>query len=130
MEEKDDIYKNLVTLLKLFKNRPYHLAKFLVDKKALTDKFSKEILSSSKLPDLDLEKLKNQKPVYFSSINQMDDYYQSLLEPEKSKPKTPQQIEKELNKKLDELIKSENYEDAACLRDYMIMKGFKRKFKF
>lgn len=79
MEEKDDIYKNLVTLLKLFKNRPYHLAKFLVDKKALTDKFSKEILSSSKLPELDLEKLKNQKPVYFSSINQLEDYYQSLL---------------------------------------------------
>jgi hypothetical protein len=129
MEEKDDIYKNLVTLLKLFKNRPYHLAKFLVDKKALTDKFYQEILSSNKLPDLDFDS-KKQKPIYFSSIDQMEDYFQSLLEPQKAKPKTTQQIEKELNTKLDQLIKNENYEDAACLRDYMIMKGFKRKFKF
>jgi hypothetical protein len=128
MEEKDDIYKNLVTLLKLFKNRPYHLAKFLIDKKALTDKFSKDILSSSKLSDL--EENKNQKPVYFSSISQMEDYFQSILETKSVKAKTVGQIEKELNQKLDELLKDEKYEDAACIRDYMVMKGFKRKFKF
>lgn len=128
MEEKDDIYKNLVTLLKLFKNRPYHLAKFLIDKKALTDKFSKDILSSSKLSDL--EENKNQKPVYFTSISQMEDYFQSILETKSVKTKTVRQIEKELNQKLDELLKDEKYEDAACLRDYMVMKGFKRKFKF
>lgn len=128
MEEKDDIYKNLVTFLKLFKNRPYHLAKFLVDKKALNDKFSKEILSSIKLSDIDYDQSKNKKPIYFNSISQMEDYFQSLFEPQEKKTKTIKQIETELNLKLDELIKGEQYEDAACLRDYMVMKGFKRKF--
>jgi hypothetical protein len=88
MEEKDDIYKNLVTFLKLFKNRPYHLAKFLVDKKALNDKFSKEILSSIKLSDIDYDQSKNKKPIYFNSISQMEDYFQSLFEPQEKKTKT------------------------------------------
>lgn len=128
MSKKDDIYKNLVTLLKLFKNRPYHLAKFLIDKDALNEKFSKDIKNSSKLSELD--STKNSKSLNFLSISQMDDYFQSLFEREQIKPKTPQQIEKELNKELDKLLKEENYEEAACLRDYMVMKGFKRKSKF
>ena len=60
----------------------------------------------------------------------MDDYFQSLFEIDQIKPKTPHQIEKELNKELDRLLKEEKYEEAACLRDYMVMKGFKRKSKF
>jgi hypothetical protein len=128
MSKKDDIYKNLVTLLKLFKNRPYHLAKFLIDKEALNEKFSKDIKNSSKLSELD--STKNSKSFNFLSISQMDDYFQSLFESEEIKSKTPQQIEKELNKELDKLLKEENYEEAACLRDYMAMKGFKRKSKF
>ena len=123
MNNKDDIYKNLVTLLKLFKNRPYHLAKFLIDKKALNNKFKSDILNSQKLSDLDSNKNLN-----FPSISQMDDYFQSLLEIDEKKPKSAKQIEKELNLELDSLIKQEKYEEAACLRDYMVMKGFKRKF--
>jgi hypothetical protein len=128
MSKKDDIYKNLVTLLKLFKNRPYHLAKFLIDKDALNEKFSKDIKNSSKLSELDSNK--NSKSLNFLSISQMDDYFQSLFESDQIKPKTPQQIEKELNKELDRLLKEEKYEEAACIRDYMAMKGFKRKSKF
>jgi protein-arginine kinase activator protein McsA len=99
-----------------------------VDKKALNDKFSKEILSSIKLSDIDYDQSKNKKPIYFNSISQMEDYFQSLFEPQEKKTKTIKQIETELNLKLDELLKAEQYEDAACLRDYMVMKGFKRKF--
>lgn len=128
MSKKDDIYKNLVTLLKLFKNRPYHLAKFLIDKDALNEKFSKDIKNSSKLSELD--STKNSKSLNFLSISQMDDYFMSFFESDQIKSKTPQQIEKELNKELDRLLKEENYEEAACLRDYMVMKGFKRKSKF
>jgi hypothetical protein len=132
MEEKDDIYKNLVTFLKLFKNRPYHLAKFLLDKNALTDKFSKDIINSDKLSDLDTDgdNTKNQKNLNFTSISQMEDYFQSLLDTKVLKTKTPEQVEAELNKKLDELLKNEKYEDAACLRDYMVMRGIKRKSNF
>lgn len=128
MSNKDDIYKNLVTLLKLFKNRPYHLAKFLIDKEGLNEKFTKDILRSSKLSELEINK--NLKNPNFSSISQMDDYFNSLLDFEQVQKKSPAQVEKELNKELDKLLKEEKYEEAACLRDYMLAKGFKRKFKF
>lgn len=128
MSKKDDIYKNLLTLLKLFKNRPYHLAKFLLDKGALSEKFISDIINSEKLSDIESDK--NSKNLNFSSISQMDDYFQSLLENKKSKPKSQKQIEKDLNAELDSLLKEEKYEEAACLRDYMVAKGFKRKYKF
>jgi hypothetical protein len=128
MSKKDDIYKNLVTLLKLFKNRPYHLAKFLIEKEGLNNKFIKDILNSPKLSELDLTK--NSKSFNFTSISQMDDYFQSLLEPNQIKPKSPKETEKELNQELDKLLKQEKYEEAACLRDYMLARGFKRKYKF
>lgn len=126
MDEKDDIYKNLITLLKLFKNRPYHLAKFLIDKEALNEKFRSDILNSTKLNELETAEQKK----YFKNISDMEDYFHSLLDSSEIKLKTPQQIEKDLNKKLDQLIKEEKYEEAASLRDYMSMKGIKRKSKF
>lgn len=123
MENNDDIYKNLVTFLKLFKNRPYHLAKYLIDNNALTDKFQKDIINSQKLSQLDNEN----DDIYFKSIAQMDDYFQSLLDVKELKSKTIEQIELELNAKLDNLLKNEKYEEAASLRDYMYSKGYKRK---
>lgn len=128
MSKGGDIYKNLVTLLKLFKNRPYHLAKFLLDKDALDKKFSQEIQSSTKLLELD------QKPGElnpdFNNITKMNDYFQNLLENNHSELQTPAELERDLNTQLDRLIKEEKYEEAACLRDYMMEKNFKRKSKF
>ena len=127
MEDKDDIYRNLVEFLKLFKNRPYHLAKFLVEKKALNDKFKKDLLESNKLSNIDE---KNQRLNNFTSISEMEDYLQSIFEKEEYNKDNKEEMEVKLNKKLNELIKLEKYEDAACLRDYMVMQGFKRKLKF
>ena len=38
---------NLVNLFKLFKNRPYHLTRFLLDQDALKDNFLKKINNNS-----------------------------------------------------------------------------------
>lgn len=130
MEDKDDIYKNLVALLRLFKNRPYHLAKYLMENQAFSEKFEKDILNSSKLNMINKSDDKSPKQLNFVSISQMDDYFQSLLDTKDLKSKTIQQLENELNDKLDNLIKTEKYEDAARLRDYMKQKGYKRKFNF
>ena len=126
MEERDDIYRNLVTLLKLFKNRPYHLAKFLLENGAITEKFEKDILNSSKLNELNTEEEITSTPKPFISISQMEDYFQSILDTKELKSKTNEQIELELNTKLDDLLKDEKYEDAARLRDYMKIKRIKR----
>lgn len=133
--ENEELYKNLVILLKMFKNRPYHLAKYLVENSALTNDFITKLQNSEKLKEMsNEEKTSEQKllpppvPVYFVDISQMENFYSSLIDDIKqlSKDKGIDQIEKELNEKLDKCIKEEKYEDAARIRDYMVRNGIKR----
>jgi excinuclease UvrABC helicase subunit UvrB len=124
-------YQNLITLLKLFKNRPYHLAKYLLENSAFTDKFIENISNSSKLSDLSDEPENIQSTsLSFISISQMEDFYASLLDSkELDTKKSHKELEKEINKKLDELIQQEKFEEAAYLRDWMKMKKMKRNSK-
>jgi len=132
--EGEDVYKSLVTLLKMFKNRPYHLAKYLVENSALTNEFITKLKNSNKLKELSAEEKNEQKllppasPVYFLDIAQMDNFYNSFLDDlkELAKDKGIEQLTKELNDKLDKCIKEEKYEDAARIRDYMSRNGIKR----
>lgn len=135
--ENEDIYRNLVILLKMFKNRPYHLAKYLVENSALTNDFINKLKNSDKLKELsDEEKTSDQKflpapvPVYFVDISQMENFYNSFVDDLKqiSKEKGIEQVTKELNEKLDKCIKDEKFEDAARIRDYMNRNGIKRIF--
>jgi excinuclease UvrABC helicase subunit UvrB len=135
--ENEDIYRNLVILLKMFKNRPYHLAKYLVENSALTNDFINKLKNSDKLKELsDEEKTSEQKflpapvPVYFVDISQMENFYNSFVDDLKqlSKEKGVEQVTKELNEKLDKCIKDEKFEDAARIRDYMNRNGIKRIF--
>lgn len=118
MNEND----NIIIFLKLFKNRPYHLAKYLIDNSAFNKNFINKLNKSDVLNKLkeDIET----DDVYFMDISQMDDYYSSLLE--SSKNKNNDEICKELNIKLNDLIKQEKFEEAAKLRDYMTKKSIKR----
>lgn len=132
-EEKDQLYKNLVILLKMFKNRPYHLAKYLSDNSAFNQKFIKKILESDKLKDLSKEEDESSVnmtiiPIHFNDINQMNDFYSSIVDDIKllSKEKSMEEMTKSINTKLDSCIKSENYEDAVRIRDYMMRNGIKR----
>jgi hypothetical protein len=132
--KNEKIYQNLVVLFKLFRNRPYHLAKYLLENSAISEEFLKKLNSSEKLKELSEENSTGQKllpspePVYFLDIKQMDDFYQSFIDnlSELTKDKDIEQITKDLNEKLDNLIKSEKYEDAARVRDYMSRNNIKR----
>lgn len=124
MNNDSEIHKRLITLLKLFKNRPYHLAKYLLDNSALSEEFTKHLLESKKISDLsetDMEMVKN-----FTSISKMEDFYTSLINDINDKDK--ENIEKEINKKLNDLISKERYEEAAKIRDYMKRNGIKRNW--
>ena len=116
MNNNEDFQNNLVAFLKLFKNRPYHLAKYLVDNSALSKNFIDKIMKSDKLEKSDK---------YFSDISQMNDFYNSLLDTKDLK-KSIEEITKETNEKMDDLIKTEKFEDAARLRDYMNKHKIKR----
>ena len=126
MENNDEFYQNLVTLLKLFKNRPYHLGKFLIENSALCEDFIENILKSDKINEIkeQLEKGDNPPIFNFNNINKMQDYFNSLTQI--SDKQDPSELLKELNIKMDELIKNEKFEEAARLRDYMYKKNIKR----
>lgn len=133
--ENEELYRSLVILLKMFKNRPYHLAKYLVENSALTEEFIRKLKNSDRLKELkDDEKSSEQKllpvpvPVYFVDISQMENFYSSFIDDiqQLSKQKSIEEITKELNKKLDNLIKKEKYEEAARVRDYMMRNNIKR----
>lgn len=126
---ENDSYKNLITLLKLFKNRPYHLAKYLLDNSALNQKFVDNILNSSSLAKLSSDgniQKNNPSPIHFINISQMEDFYSSLLDEKEVLKKSKSELQKEMNEKLDKLISEEKFEEAAYLRDWMKMKNIKR----
>jgi hypothetical protein len=130
MDNNEELYKNLVSLLKLFKNRPYHLAKYLIDNSAFNKTFVNKVLKSEKLNEFSEDKIESiNTSVYFVNISQMEDFYNSLLEEMKdiSKVKNAEEIATELNARLNELIKNEKYEEAAKIRDYMSKNRIKRK---
>jgi hypothetical protein len=110
----DKPYESLINILKLFKNRPYHLAKYLIDNKALSDAYIKK-LSKANFNNTDLT---------FKSINDMNDYFNSLLDDIDLKNKEESIIE--INNKLDKLIKEEKYEEAIYIRDYMSRNKIRR----
>jgi len=130
MDKNEELYKNLVSLLKLFKNRPYHLAKYLIDNSAFNKTFVNKVLKSEKLNEFSEDKIESiNTSVYFVNISQMEDFYNSLLDEMKtiSMTKNSEEISNELNSRLNELIKNEKYEEAAKIRDYMLKNRIKRK---
>lgn len=127
MESDGELYKNLVTLLKFFKGRPYHLAKYLVDNSALSDSFIEILLKSDKLKEIE-ESLRmggNLPVIQFNNISDMQLYYKSLQL--SSNRENMDEVCNELNEKLDNLIKEEKFEEAAGLRDYMKYNKIRRK---
>ena len=117
----EELNENLVNLLKMFKNRPNHLAKYLIDNSALNKTFINKLMKSGKL-----SKPPEGTDTYISNISEMEDYYNSILDPIKIGNKTLEEVTKELNDKMDELITNERFEEAAKLRDYMNKKSIKR----
>lgn len=115
--DNENLYKNLVLLIKMFKNRPHHLAKYLIDNSALTENFINAVEENARLKKTDMSDDSRLPVIYFADINQMNEYYNSLTE--ENKTKSPEEVEKSINEKLKSLIEEERYEDAARLRDYM-----------
>ncbi len=129
--KNDKAYRNLVLLLKMFRNRPNHLAKFLLDNSSFNKKFLDKILNSNKLNELDQKELDKISEEFdnhnmFNNLNEIQEHFQSLIINEKNNKKTIDQIEKELNDRLSKALIEERYEDAARIRDYMMKNNIKK----
>jgi HSP20 family molecular chaperone IbpA len=119
---EDDFYKKIVKLLKMFNNRPYHLAKFMLDNSAFSKSFIENILNNKKLNSISDGDVYNVNK--FTDISEMEEFYNSLVVDISGKNK--EDLEIELNKRLDLLVKSEKYEDAIKVRDYMKKNNIRR----
>ena len=126
-QNNEQLYRNLIAILKLFKNRPYHLAKYLIENNAFDDKFIKKLLDSNKLNELGKDESKALvKAVYFVDISHMSDFFNSFTTDSQFKNKTDEDMIKEINHRLDECLRLEKYEDAIRIRDYMTKNNIKR----
>jgi hypothetical protein len=120
--ENDNLYTNLVLLLKIFKSRPNHLAKYLIDNMAFQDLFIEKLIKSNKLNDIDDTKGYFEKPFdsstpYFSNFEDMNNYYNDMMINDVEIDNGD--VEEEMNIKLKNLIEEEKYMEAAKIRDYM-----------
>jgi hypothetical protein len=123
------IYKNLITILKLFQNRPYHLAKYLIENEAFSLEFLEKIKNSEKLNKINQEEdTTSIQAIHFIDISHMKDFFNSLTDDVYDKKLGDKRdVASEINKKLDRCIKEERYEDAVRIRDYMQKNNIERK---
>lgn len=121
-EEERELYNRLLTLITLFKNRPHHLVKYIINNSILSESFIDKLLNSDRIKNLTQVDIETTNK--FTNITQIEDFYTSLITDIESGDK--KEIENKLNKKMDNLIKEERFESAAKLRDYMKRKGIKR----
>jgi hypothetical protein len=134
MENNNEkLYQNLVILLKIFRNRPNHLAKYLIDNLAFNDNFIESIIKSEKLNKIDpnepysyfSDSVKIETP-YFSNYEEMNDYYNNMMIQDLKHLQDPKKVNEEINKKLSDSIENENFEESARIRDYMKRNKIKR----
>lgn len=126
---KEKVLKNLIKLFGKFKNKPSYLAKFLIDNNAFDEKFISKIIQSEKLNSDDKsssDQNQSESTEYFKSISQMNEYYNSLIEPPIVDQSSREEMYKELKSKLDIAIKEERYEEAIRIRDYLQKNGYNK----
>lgn len=124
---KEQLYRNLIVLFKLFNGRPLHLAKYLMENDAFDKNFIDKITNNDKLSEMNEGESESlTKAIYFLDISHMKDYFNSMLD-ESSKVESKRDMTKELNEKLDKFIKEEKFEDAIRIRDYMEKNNIERR---
>ena len=121
-------HQNLLTILKMFQNRPHHLAEFLVDNNAFTKGFLDKISNSEKISDIFKNGISDDN-MHFNTILEMGKYYSSLIDDfgNSKEDKSKDQLETEFNRSLRMSIDKEDYEEAARIRDYMKLNKIKKK---
>jgi hypothetical protein len=130
MEDKgiNRLERNLITFLKLFQNRPSHLAKYLLENDSFSDNFKNNVINSDKLDEFSLKYSQGELPtIYFLNFKEMLKFYENISNELNIDKLDNDKISDKLNDRLDECIKHEKYEEAIKIRDFMIQNNIKRK---
>ena len=126
--KEDKVYNNLIVLLKMFKNKPYQLAKYLLQNDAFDSVFLEKLIHSKKLNEMD-EKLRQEKNPFFEEPKHFNNYHDlrnsqnEILRPETKmlENKDLKKLEEDLNRQLYVATEKEDFEKAVSIRDYMLM---------
>lgn len=113
---------NLIILLRMFKNRPHHLAKFLLENEAFRTDFLKKVENNKNLEKLNQSEI-GEDHFYFTSISEMKSYFATLIEDNIS---DLEEIQIDLHKNLLKAIEDEDYEEAARIRDFILLNKLKK----
>jgi excinuclease UvrABC helicase subunit UvrB len=106
--------EELVKFLKLFSSRPNHLAKFLLDNKALNQGFINKLDVNSSIDN-----------PHFKDINQMCIFYKNVSFGTKTPYVEDESLISNMEKELEKLVITEKFEDAVRVRDFI--KNYKNK---
>ena len=107
---------NLIILLKIFKDRPHHLSRFLMENEAFNKSFLDKLNKNGKLSEIkNIEEIKKD----FDNIDDMKEFYSSLISTSSPKRKSNDDIISNIIDKIQTAIDNEDYEEAARLRDYL-----------
>lgn len=125
--DKERFEKNLTTLLRLFQNRPLHLTKYFIENNSFNQEFMNNVLKSKKLEELSTKYAQGDIPtIFFLNYKEMLKFFENISNELNFDNFNDEKVGQELNMKLDELIKSEKYEEAIKIRDFMIQNNIKR----
>lgn len=116
-QQNDNRFKiNFIRLFKIFNKYPYMFVSFLIRNDAFKDSFKKKLLTS---------KIKQKE--HFVDMEKMLDYYVSILDNEQfnMEDQSASDKEKHWNNRLSKAISEQRFEDAAKIRDFMILKSYK-----
>lgn len=119
--------KNLVFFLRLFNNRPSHLAKYLIENNALDSDFIEKITNSKKISDIhDKFGIGDIPNIYFLNFKEMIRFFDAISKEYDMNDSDTNKLEQELNIKLDDLLTKEKYEEAIKIRDFMLKNNIRR----
>jgi hypothetical protein len=125
--------KNLITFLTIFDGKPNILAEYLLQYDILDEKTIKLLINNKELSKKSKElkeKGEIEKP-YFSSIEEMQEFYNKFFTVDKDKALHPllgaETQEEALILELKKAIEKEDYELAVKIRDYCLINGIDLK---
>jgi hypothetical protein len=132
----NDLQRKLAALFHMFRDKPHMLADYFEKYDALNDNFMSMILNSESLDKI-ADKMENDEDIekpYFTNIEDMQIYYNSLFEADRTTKRTnihpvlgASTNEEALRKQLADAVEADDFEKAVKIRDYMLKLGYNHK---
>jgi|VirMetMinimDraft_7_1064189.scaffolds.fasta_scaffold10411_3 hypothetical protein len=126
-KELEAFKKNMVTLLKIFKDKPNLLVKYILEYDIMSSETQRLIISNKELSkrskEMEDDEDENLDIPYFNNFKEMKKYYDNIFETNQDSitinyPSLEEPKRDTLLRELKEAIEEEDYEKCVKIRDY------------